>query len=171
MQESYIAISAAADISLSNISGVIAASSTASTSWSVVTDSVAGYELSVKATSTPALQASAGYSFADYEDFGVPDFTLSVPATTSMFAFSPEGTDIVQLYQDNGATCNIASGDTTHRCWDGFSTSDTLIASSATSNHPGGATTTLVVAAENGSNHIQEAGDYTATLVVTAVAL
>lgn len=172
MQETFISITQAPDITMPNMGGIGSVSSTGSTTWTVVTDNVAGYELSVRAASSSALQSVEGYSFDDYTPTGAaPDFAFSIPATTSAFAFTPEGVDINQAYQDNGSSCNIASGDTADACWGGFSTSDEQVAVSSSSNHPAGATTTLKVRAENGASHIQEAGTYTATLIITAVAL
>lgn len=172
MQENFISISVAPDIVMTNIAGIGASSSTGSTTWTVLTDSSAGYELSIKATSSPALQSVEGYTFNDYiAGQAEPDYLFSIPATSSEFAFTPEGVDIPQTYQDDGATCNIASGGTADRCWSGFLTTDTIIARRTSANHPSGATTTVKVRAENGVSHIQEAGTYTATLIVTAVAL
>lgn len=172
MQETYISITVAPDITMTNMAGIGAVSSTGETAWTVLTDNNAGYELSVRASSNPTLQSTEGYSFDDYSLSGAdPDYIFSIPATSSAFAFTPEGADIHVLYQDNGTSCNVSGSDTIDRCWAPFLTNFTVIAGSAVSNHPIGTSTTLKVRAENGVDHIQEAGTYTATLIVTAIAL
>ncbi len=142
-----------------------------STNVTVSTDDVSGYELYIKASSSPAL-VSGGNSFADYTPAGAsPDFTFSVPAANSEFGFSPEGADIVQKFRDNGSVCNAGSSDSVNNCWIGLSGVDQLIAKSTVGNHPNGTGTTLKFRVESGASHVQPSGVYTATTTVTAVAL
>ncbi len=170
MQEVYISVSTVADITLSNIGGITAASTTGSGSWLVTTDDPAGYSLYIKAGTTPALKSSSS-SFADYTPAGAdPDYGFTVPASTSRFGFSPEGLDITGRFKDNGSLCNAGALDTTNACWDGLTTSDALISQGA-ANHPNGATTTVKFKAGIGSSFIQAADAYSATITVTAVSL
>ena len=100
-----------------------------------------------------------------------PDLTFTVGAATSAFGFSPEGSDIVQKYKDNGSTCNAGSSDTTNACWNALSTVNELIAKKTTGNHPSGTATTLKFRAQSGVSNVQPVGTYTATTTVTAIAL
>lgn len=171
-QLTYLAISSGSDVSMSPaIAGVSGGAGTGSTNWTVTTDNPAGYSLTIKADTNPALQ-SPGSSFADYTTSGAnPDFTWTVASADSEYGFTPEGTDIIQRYKDNGSACNTGSGDTTDKCWDKLTTSDQQIAARANGNHPSGTTTTVKMQAEVGSSHIQPNGTYEAIITVTAVAL
>lgn len=174
MPEVYLSVTAASDVVMSpNLGGVTGGTSNGSTALTVTTDDAAGYQLSIKASSTPALQGNNyGASIADYTPAGAaPDFAFSVPAADAEFGFSPEGTDIVAKYKDNGASCNTGSGDTASACWDALSTSNQIISSAAAANTPGGTATTIRFRATLGSSHITIADTYTATTTLTAVAL
>lgn len=170
--QTYLAISSPADVTLTpSISGVSGGTGTGSATWNVTTDNAAGYTLSIKADTSPAL-ASAGDSFADYTPVGAnPDYTWSIASTDSEFGYTPEGVDIAQAFKDNGSSCNVSTGDTADRCWFGFSTSDKEIARRTSGNHPNGTTTTVKMQAEAGADRIQLNGSYTATVEVTLLAL
>jgi len=174
MDSVQIALTAAADVTMSpDIGGVSGGTSNGSTSFTVTTDSHAGYEVQIKASSSPALQRDGGGgSFNDYTPGGDPDFAFSVAENTSEFAFTPEGTDIADEYKDNGSnTCNTGSTDTADACWDGLSTSNQTIVQRTSANQPNGTLTTLKFRAKSGSNHIQIDGTYTATTTITALPL
>ncbi|TAL48896.1 hypothetical protein EPN83_02975 [Patescibacteria group bacterium] len=172
MQEVYLAITAAADVTLSpSLNGLTAGTSTGSTAVTVTTDSPAGYELYIKASSSPALSSSSD-SFANYTPAGAdPDFSFTITSTVSEFGFSPEGTDIAQEYQDNGSACNTGSSDTDNSCWNALTTTNELIATKSSGNHPSGTAITVEFRAENGSSHTQTAGAYSATTTLTLLAL
>ncbi len=171
MHEVYIAVSAPASVTLSpSLGGVTGGTSNGSAETLVTTDSAAGYELSIKASTSPAMVSSSN-SIADFAPGGTPAFTMSVAASASAFAFSPEGTDIVQRFKDNGSTCDINTTDTSLSCWDGLSTANAVIASATAPNHPLGATTTLRFRVMVGSARSQPEGVYIATTTVTAVPL
>jgi hypothetical protein len=172
MDQSFITLKAVADVALSPaIDGSIGGVANGSTAVNVVTNNAAGYTLSIRASSSPAL-VSGSNSFADYTPAGsAPDFVFAVPAASAEFAFSAEGTDIVGRFRDNGALCGAGSGDTALACWDALQTTNAFIASSTSANFPAGATTTLRFRAESGTSNLQPAGLYTATTTVTAIAL
>lgn len=171
MQAVYISITNTADVTLPNVGGISGGSSTGESSWNVTTDGPAGYSLSISASTQPALK-SAGSSVADYVPAtGNPDFNFSVGSASSTFGFTVEGNDLITRYKDNGSGCGVGSGDTADRCWDGFSTSPTLIAQTGAGNHPNGATTTIKYQVGIGGNKIQDSGVYTTALTITAVAL
>ena len=172
MEMGYISITSPADVSMSpSIAGVSGGSSDGSAQWSVATDNTAGYSLTVKADSSPALRSSSD-SFADYTPAGAdPDYDWLISTSDSEFGFSPGGNDILQKYKDDGIDCNVGSNDTPDKCWYYFDTSDEAIAQSSSSNHPAGTATTVKFKAESGSGHLQSQGTYTATITVTAVTI
>jgi len=173
MNETTISLSPASDITLlSAIGGISGGTATGSTSVTVTTDNPAGYELSIKASSSPALVSNLD-SFADYApvSMGVPDFLFTTAVNSSNFGFSPEGSDIVTKYKDNGATCDTSTGDTVDRCWEGLSTANELIAKKVSPNHPGGTQIIIKFSAQSGASHVQTAGNYVATSTITAITL
>ena len=172
MHEVYLSLSSASNVSLSpNIGGITGGTANGQTSVTVITDSLSGYQMTIKASSSPAL-ASGASSFSDYTPAGsVPDFTFSVASNASGFGFSPEGADIDQKFKDNGSVCNAGSSDTSNSCWTGLSTTDMVIAQRTTENIPSGTATTIKFRAQSGSLNILPPGTYTATTTITAVAL
>lgn len=171
MQSVYISISDSADVTLPNIGGISGGNSTGQSTWTVITDNLAGYSLLISATTTPAMK-SATTNISDYVPAGVsPDYTFSVGSASSTFGFSPEGINISSRFKDNGSACDIGSSDAVDKCWDGLSTTPAVIAGSTSSNHPNGATTTVKYQVGIGGSKIQEAGSYNASVTVTAIAL
>ncbi len=172
MMEVYLAMTAAASVTMSPaIGGVTGGTGNGNTSVTVTTDNSAGYQMSIQASSSPALISGAN-SFSDYAPAGAsPDFTFSILATASAFGFSPEGVDILAKYKDNGSACNTGTWDTADRCWDGLSTTSKILAQSTTSNQPAGTLTTIKLRAQVGSSRIQPPGTYTATSTITAITL
>lgn len=172
MTGSYIAISSPSDVTMSpSLNGLTGGTSNGSAIWTTTTDSPGGYTLSVKSSTNPALK-SGNDSFADYTPAGAnPDFTFSISAADSEFAFTPEGSDIVQKYKDNSTSCNTGSSDTADSCWYNFSTTNETVAQGSSSNSPTGTATTIKMRSESGASHIQTSGTYTATITATATAL
>jgi len=173
IQGGEISISTPDDlVMLPEIGAITGGTASGTISWTVTTDNLLGYYLAVKASASPAL-SSAGANFTDYitavED--VPDFVWSIADNASAFGFTPEGTDVIQKFQDNAGVCNAVGGDTTAACWEKFLTTNQTIASSDMPNNPAGVTTVLRVQAQSGSTHLQTAGTYTATITATALAL
>ncbi|MDD3006932.1 MAG: carbohydrate binding domain-containing protein [Candidatus Pacebacteria bacterium] len=169
---STISISSPDDVILGpSFGGILGGIGTGSADWTVTTDDPAGYQVSIKATTTPALIFSA-YSFADYmPGAGIPDYDWTVTSSASEFGYSVEGTNTVSKFLDNGTSCDTGSGNASDKCWLGFSTSDESVATSSSSNDPSGTATTIKFRAEAGSQRMQQDGTYIATVVVTAVSL
>lgn len=171
MQEVYLAVSAPSDLSLGSMSGITGAGSEGTVAWQVTTDNIAGYQMTIEASSSPAL-VSTNDSFADYQSTNSdPDYDFITASNSSVFGFSPEGIDVVNRFKDNGAQCNTGSLETAGKCWSGFSTTPQLIAGRSSSNQPGGTVTTVRMKAQNGSNHLQTAGNYSANITVTVTSL
>ncbi len=172
MREGYISISSSADVVLSpSIGGLTGGTGNGSTTITVTTDAAGGYQLSIKASSSPAL-ISGTNSFANYTPATAdPDFTFSIAAADSEFGFSPEGTDIVAAFLDNGSACNTGALDTADACWKPILTTNTLMSQGSASNHPTGTETKIKFRAQSGSSHLQVEGEYAATTTVTAISL
>ncbi len=170
MQEVYMTITAADDVTLSpSIGGLSGGTSNGSTSVKVTTDSSTGYQLMIKSSSTPAL-VSGSDSFADYTSItSNPDFNFGIASTDSEFGFSPEGGDIYSRFKDNGSSCGTGSTDTTDSCWDALSTTNKIISQRTSSNTPSGVITVIKFRASSGSGHVQPSGNYTATTTLTAL--
>ncbi len=174
MSDAFISMTASADVVMSpSLGGITGGTSNASASTTVITDSAAGYELYFKASSTPAMQGvSQGDTIANYTPVSSdPDYTFAVANTDSEFGFSPEGTDVVNKYRDNGSACNVGSGETADRCWNAITTSNELIASRTSSNQPSGTKTTVKFRLTIGSSSFKIEDVYNATTTLTAVAL
>jgi len=172
MDENYISISSPSDVVMSpEIGGISGGVGSGSATWTVTTDNSAGYQVSIKSSTVPALQ-SGSYNFADYTPAVVgADFDWLIDSSGSEFGFTVEGANAVSKFLDNGSTCGTGSGNTADKCWAGFSTADESIINSSSPNHPLGSDATIKFQAESGSGHLQEEGVYTATIIVTAVAL
>ncbi len=173
MQEIYIAVSAPGDVNMTpDIGGITGGTGNGQAVWTVITDDPAGYSMSIKASTTPALQSGAN-SFADYTPVysGVPDYNWGIAATDSEFGFTSEGNDIVQKFKNSGTICNTGSSDASDACWLNFLTIATTIAQTTAANHPTGVATTVKFKAQSGVSHVQAEGTYTAKISVTAVGL
>lgn len=172
--DSYIALSAPVDVILSPaLPGVSGGTASGSTAVTVTTDNLGGYELSIKSETSPAMQSGAN-TIADYVPAGaIPDRTFVTDATDAHFGFSPLGSDVVQRYRDDGFdTCNLEFGfNTPDACWEGLSTTATVIASRPGSNHPAGAETVIEFKVGIGGSVVQPAGSYVATTTITAITL
>lgn len=175
MHQVYLALDdTATDVIMTPaLGGVAGGTSNGATGVTVTTDNPAGYAMYIKASSSPAMQGNAtADSIADYTPAGSdPDLVFSVPANAAEFGFTPEGVDIVGRYVDDGGTCNDGSSDTPDACWDGLSTTNKLIASRTSANHPTGSGTTLKFRLTIGSSAFKLEDVYTATSTLTVVPL
>lgn len=147
-----------------------AASSSGTTSVSVVTDSAAGYQLTIAGSDEPAMQGSFD-AIADYDAGATADFTFTTGATDAHFGFTPEGPDIADRYRDNGTSCGVDSGDLPARCWDGLATTSRVIAVGSGANQPDGASTTIRFQVGLGIDAVVTSGEYVATTTITALPL
>ena len=166
-----ISISTTGDVTLPSIGGVSTNASSASMTTTVETQNPTGYELSIKTTTSPAMQSGTDY-FSDYIPAGSnPDYNFTLGSGEDGFGYSVEGTDTVSRFLDNGSNCNVGTGNVANKCWDGLSTSDELIASRNSSTSVSGEETDVVFKAGIGPGVIKSPGNYTATIEVTAVTL
>jgi len=171
MQEVYIAISGANDVSMAPAVPTAGGTATGTTSINVLTDSPSGYELTIKAANSPAMQSGAN-TIDDYAPAGAdPDFTFTTAASDAHLGYSPYGDDVVDRFLDNGAACNTGSSNAVASCWDGLATTTESIAMSTSANHPSGATTTVYFRLGVGAAASPATGTYVATTTVTALPL
>lgn len=173
-QDYYLAMSFPTGLPMSAVNGSGGGVSNGSSTWHVLTDNVNGYELSVRAETSPALTSGSNF-FADYQpSFGNPDYSWNNPDNESRFGFSPEGEDVTtEFLNDSGGVVGCGSGglDTADACWSGFSTENKVIARSVSNNYPDGASTTLKFRAQVGAKKVQLKGTYQANIIVSALAL
>ncbi|HMO77703.1 MAG TPA: hypothetical protein PKA42_01060 [Candidatus Paceibacterota bacterium] len=172
MQEVSISMTAAANVVMSpTIGGITGGVANGSTSVSVLTDSPAGYQLSIQTEDSPSMQKD-GDTIADYVPVASPDpdLVFLTNPTQAHFGFSPEGDDIIDRFRDNGSLCDVGGNNTPLVCWDGLSISEKIIAQGLT-NHPGGATTTIHFRVVVGGGVVVPEGEYVATTTLTAIAL
>jgi hypothetical protein len=169
----YLSISSSPDVVLSpTLGGLTGGTSNGSTTVTVVTDGAAGYQLTIVATNTPAMQSPNGQTLANYAPAGAdPDFAFGVATGDARFGYSPEGVDIATRFKDNGSTCNSGAGDTVLACWDGITTTPAEFARRGTPNHPTGTDTKLNFRVGLGANAAVQAGTYYATTTITAIQL
>ncbi|MEK7203291.1 MAG: hypothetical protein AAB653_03170, partial [Patescibacteria group bacterium] len=83
MSEVSISISSPTDITMSpDIGGISGGTSSASSTWTIITDNPAGFVLSLKSTSTPSMILDGTYNFSDYSPatVNIPDYTWASPA-------------------------------------------------------------------------------------------
>ena len=171
MQEVFISLTPSPDIVMTpTLGGVTGGESNGSTTVTVITDSPSGYQLTIEASQSPAMRKEAD-SIGDYSPGAEPDFSFTTAANDSHFGYSPEGSDVVQRFLDDGGICNTGVFDTGLSCWDGLSTTAASIASDSDPNHPNGATTTIYFRVGIGGSVNQPPGTYTATTTLTALSL
>ena len=166
-----LSISTASNASMSSCAQSGGCSSSASLSWTVTTDNLDGYSLSISASTNPAMQTSGG-TFADFSPTSGATSFWSVGSTASAFGFSVGAsgqTDILSVFKDDGTNCS--AGSTLARCFRGFNGTTAVQIVNRTTPAVSGNATTVNLQAEIGNNHTQTAGSYTATITATASAL
>lgn len=172
MQEVYLALNGGESVTMSpNIPGVTGGESNGSTTVTVVTDSPAGYQLTIESSADPSMSDGSN-SIADYTPSGgSPDLAFSVTSADAYFGFSPFGDDVVERFQTDGVTCNVSGAASSTACWDGLSTSAITIAQSTSANQPDGTDTTIYYKVGVGDAALQPPGSYVATTTITLLSL
>lgn len=172
MQEVYLAMTAASDVTMSpTLGGIVGGTSTGATSVTVTTDNPAGYQLTIEASSSPAMQSGVN-SIADYAPTGGdPDYDFIYASNQARFGFAPDGTDVATRFRDDGGSCGGGGNVTPEKCWDGLSTTPAIIASRTSGNHPDGTLVTIDFQVGIGTSVAQPEGTYVATTTLTLLAL
>lgn len=171
MQEVYLAMTAAANVTMDKpLGGITGGNSHGTTTVTVTTDNRAGYQLSIQASAAPAMNDGPN-SIADYDDEGTHDFSFITAGTDSHFGYTPEGNDVVDAFKDNGGLCGVGALETMGACWTGLTTLPVAIAEGGSSNHPTGEDTSVVFQVGIGGSVNQPVGTYTATTTLTLLPL
>lgn len=174
---SEITISSPSNVDLGTIYGISGGSLTSGdVVWSVTTSSSTGYFLNLKKNTLMNTNGGgAGKEINDYTEAssGVPDYGWgSVGSGNKEFGFSPSyGTDFVQKFKNDGASCNQAGGSiTASHCWLGIPTGPTTesLAYSNSATGESGTETAIKLKVEIGANNYLEEGTYSSTLTATA---
>jgi hypothetical protein len=162
------------------ITGNLGAPASGTTSFTVKTNNAAGFNLTVKASTAPAL-ATGSYNFADYQTVNplYADFNWQSPAaSTATFGFSVgasgfEGADASSIFKNNdnmGVCYNGPGGEanSVSHCFIGFTgTTPMTIVNRTTNTGASGVTETLAFRAESNAAFLAQ-DTYAATITVTA---
>ena len=172
MVNTFISMTAASGVVMTpSIPGVSGGIANGSTTVTVTTDSAAGYQMTIAASQSPAMQKGSD-TIADYVPVGNPDYTFITDPADAHLGYSPSGVDVTARFKDNGALCGTGGiSETALACWDGLSTSAVEIVRRISANTPNGSTTTVNFRVGVGGSVVQTAGTYVATTTLTAVAL
>lgn len=174
MQEVFLSLTPPNNVIMDTpIDGIGGGTSNGSTSFNVVTDSPSGYQVIISAEADPAMVRTGGSEIiGDYPADTTPDFSFTFGSADAFFGMTAEGADISAAFRDNGALCNVGSGDTVNACWRGLNDQNNIIvAQNTNANIPSGATTTLKFRVGIGSTAGVIAGTYVATTTITALPL
>lgn len=150
MQEIYLAVTAAADVTMSpSLGGITGGTSNGSTYFKVTTDNPAGYTVTLTSSSSAGMLGVAqGGTIPAYTHTGstTPQFTFTTPANTARFGYTVEASTTANLaaaFKDNGTLCGVGSADAVDSCWINASTTSRTILSSQSRTPTSGATSTI----------------------------
>lgn len=154
----YISISHPSDVSMPAIAGS-GGTSTGNVGWTVATNNLLGYSLSVAANGAPAM-SGGGYTIPDYP--ATTPETWSVASNEAAFGFSAEGPATSAVTWGTPST-----GSGKYRGFDGT----TGIAVANNILFTSGQTTTVYFMGEIGTAYAQPSGTYTTVITATATTL
>jgi hypothetical protein len=176
---SEITISSPADVTMSpsipGMTGNAGSPSTGSVTWTVTTNDTAGFNMTLAASTSPALKLDASNYFDDYTPAtaGTPDYTWQSPASgAAEFGFTVEpatAADTVALFKDDGlSACNTGTNNGTDTCWYNFATSSLTVINRSSETSSLGEAEVVKFRAESNGKFLKE-GSYTATIIATVV--
>jgi hypothetical protein len=173
MQEVFLSLAGGVNVILSpDLPGITGGESNGTTTFTVITDSPSGYELTIESEGDPAMQRVGGGSIDNYPGSLItPDYAFTAGSGEAYFGYTAQGVDIKNIFLDNGAACAVGSNDTPGTCWVRMQTTPDQVSVSTGANHPDGATTTINYRVGIGANAGVIAGEYYATTTVTALPL
>lgn len=169
--DSGISISDGAAVTMAPNISITANGSIGSSSWTVITNDVDGYNLVVGASTTPALVSGVN-SFANYTEAvaGTPEAWV-VASGAKEFGYSAYGTDTSTVTWGAAASCGAAGVPSGTQLYVGFvGTATKNIATKATVTPSAGIATTICFAAEQ-DTIFAPSGTYTATITGTATVI
>ncbi len=162
-----ISISNGADVTMAPNLATGTPGSIGSSSWTVITNSNAGYKIDVKAQTSPALKSGSN-TIEDYTETsaGVPE-VWSVPSGSKEFGYSAYGTGVDTGTWGTGAGCGSSGTPLGTMKYVGFSTTDKTIISTSAPTAYAGTVTNICFAAEQDTTYASP-GTYTPTITATA---
>ncbi len=173
-----ISITSPSDTTMSTSLGVSTSRAIATTTWNVKTNSVGGYTLGLRASSTPAmrLNSDVSKSVANFTETtpDTPEAWGTVDADTAEFGFSVFSTSTSDVSTGTWGTvgtslCGATSTPSTALNYIGASsTADKIIATRTSTTTQTGADIVVCYAVEQGSNFYIQSGTYSAWFTATA---
>lgn len=166
-----ISLSASTSIALSPNITMTQQSSVGFGTWTVKTNSQAGYTLEFTTIQANALQSAQSEYFTDVST--TTPTTWSVGASEYLWGYSAYGTDVATSTWGDAVSCGTAAvgGLTTSLNYAGFASTTAAaptVASKSSETTPSGVATTLCIAAEEGDSIYAPDGSYSATVTGTA---
>lgn len=184
MNETYLSLSDAANVTMSGITRTNA-TSTGGTTWSVITDNPAGYKLEVAASATSSTPCDyylcdmeAGNSFTDYfEASGTTPEVWNTSGSRYEFGLSAYGDDVSDSVWGSGDNCGSGTDlpqDLYYRGFNDVSDSgpdNVQIATRSSRTETAGVVTNFCLGAVQTGGAYAPTGTYTATTTATLTAL
>ncbi|MFA6424300.1 MAG: hypothetical protein WCV83_03250 [Candidatus Magasanikbacteria bacterium] len=129
-----------------------------------------GYDLYIKASTTPAMihTTNPSYVFSDYRS-STPEYIWGNNTASSSFGYAVSSTDVKSAFLNNSSACGLGSNISYEKCFVALSTTNRQIASREVSTGVTTITTTINFKAEVAVGNGQSFGTYSAGIVVTAV--
>jgi hypothetical protein len=164
-----------------SIPGITGGTANGATQVRVYTNNVEGYSMTMRASSSPAMQGNTqGGSIRDFSTttsgwMAEPSYDFTVPANSAGFGYTVKASttgEVDPSFRDNGSICNTGANESAGQCWIGASTTAYTIVNRATETTASGATTTIffrTTIQSNPSPSIPE-DTYVATTTLTATA-
>jgi hypothetical protein len=175
MPEVFISISLPANVTMSpSIGGISGGTASGSASWTVTTDNPAGFSLTIKTTSTPSMILDETWNFSDYSPTiaNLPDYNWQSPSSGQAefgYTVEPETpADTVQLFKDDGNSCNSGNQNNIDTCWLNASTTNMTIINRTSRTDSDGEIEKIKFKVQSNGKFLKE-GNYIATIIVTAV--
>ena len=167
-----------ADVTMSpNISGITGGTSNGSTVVAVRANNSTGYNMTIHFASTTAMIGNTSGYISNYTPASttVPDYTFTTPTNGAEFGYTVEATtlgDEVQMFRDNGSTCNTGPANSSSSCWYNVANASNtvMIINRTSATLATGATTTIRfrVGVDANPSPTLPSGVYTATATLTA---
>lgn len=174
-------VSATSNVTMdTSIPGISGGSANGATNVRVYTNNNTGFNMTMKASSSPAMQANnnSGSSIRDFSTTttgwqSTPSFAFTVPANSAGFGYtvkSSSTSDTATAFMDTGAACGSGANNTAAACWIGASTTAYTLINRTTPTTASGATSTIFFRTTINSNPVPSitASIYTATTTLTA---
>jgi len=175
-----ISITSPGDVTMSpsipGMTGSGGVPSTGSATWTVITNNIQGFSMTIKSSTTPAMRGDATSDyFDDYTttNLNIPDHIWGILSDAAEFGYTVEPetvADTVQLFRDNGTFCNQPGiQNQIDRCWLNASTSAVTIINRTASTTSSGEAEVVKFQVEQGASTFKLEDTYTATTTVTVV--